>query len=415
MEIDEKKLVEALNIGANEKKKTPETASIKCDNCGSTAIIMKSNTLGICEYCGSKIKIKHEYTNNIKLNVSADKVEKISECVVLKTNHSSDEFLRGAIIQLVGTSFVPANILDGEFSEVETEYPQFMIATIHYEGTYSGSVGYDRREQYEDYQKEYDAYLKTYVNRRVLKERTVTDWHPYNGNLSINETVCVRTDGNDASGEQALEEILKSSSISAATVDYDESELQYIPIEKGDASLSDRAIKYGERLAVRDINFPGDHVRDVHSNFTHEILETRYCIAPEYCLKFKFDGKEHEIKSFAADLYYRGTVPNEDDKNQEYISGKTKKYAWMSISFSIFAMVAAILLSVLIGGFWSLLFLIFPIVGYIVYKKQKEKIEKVFYNSKIDEKIQKLEEYLQNHNLPKLTDEEIKNLSIKKK
>ena len=249
----------------------------------------------------------------------------------------------------------------------------------------------------------------------MLKERIVTDWHPYNGNLSINETVCVQTDGEDSSAENALESIFAESTIKSCTVDYDESELQYIPIEKGDDSLKEKAVKYANMRAVQDINFPGDHVRDIHTNFDHEILETRYCIAPEYCLKFKFDGKEHEIKSFAADLYYRGTVPNEDDKNQEYISGKTKKYAWMSISFSIFAMVAAILLSVLIGGFWSLLFLIFPIVGYIVYKKQKEKIEKVFYNSKIDEKIQKLEEYLQNHNLPKLTDEEIKNLSIKKK
>ena len=126
MEIDEKKLVEALNIDISEKKKTPETASIKCENCGSTAITMTSKTMGVCQYCGSKIKIKHEYTNNIKLNISADKVEKISECVVLKTNYSESDFLRGAILELAKTNFVPASVFDGEFSEVETEYPQFM-------------------------------------------------------------------------------------------------------------------------------------------------------------------------------------------------------------------------------------------------------------------------------------------------
>lgn len=392
-------------------QKSNKPGTIKCENCGSSSVVVKSNDLAICEYCGSKIKIKHNVTNNINVTVDQYGTKTSSENVVLKTNLSEDEFFRQALIEMTKQDDVPVTFLDCEFGEITIEYPQFLMMKIRYQGTYSASIGYDRKERYEDYETHYDSQLKMNVRQKVIKERTVTDWQPYYGNASSVEFVCVQTNGDDKA-TRYVEDIVENSELNSISVGYEESDLQNIEIKKATMEQMDSAIMIGKYYADSRIHLPGDHMKDYRSSFSHEIVETKYCIAPQYSMTIKDKDSQAQLKSFVTKMGLRGTVPSDAKDDSDAISTSSSKYGKISIALSVVAMVLMLAftfipISISYKFIVLLVCILMTTIGYKVFLSKKKKITKNFYNDKLDAKIERLKEYLENHNMPALTQEEL--------
>ena len=74
-----------------------------------------------------------------------------------------------------------------KFEKIQKKDVQFLEIDANYTGSYSASIGYDRKEQYIDHEKHYDYQLQREVTKEVVKERTVTDWRPISGPVSSYE------------------------------------------------------------------------------------------------------------------------------------------------------------------------------------------------------------------------------------
>lgn len=108
----------------------------------------------------------------------------------------------------------------------------------------------------------------------------------------------------------------------------------------------------------------------------------------------------------------RGTVPSDAKDDSNAISTSSSKYGKISIALSVVAMVLMLAftfipISVSYKFIVLLVCILMTAIGYKVFLSKKKKFTKNFYNDKLDAKIERLKEYLENHNMPALTQEEL--------
>ncbi len=390
----------------------PETKSnVVCESCGSTAIQILNDTFGMCKHCGARVIIKKPVnTPPVKINIVNDKAEIDSPYYVMKTNYDEAEFKRKALINLAAIKDTPTNILESKFKEIYINYPQFMVCAIHVDGSYSASIGYDRVEQYEDYEQKWDSDLKMWVKRRVIKERTVTDWQPYNGNVSTDATLSIGIKGTFANNEESyFDDLIAGCDLDADAIKFEDSglEMQFAtPSPVATATIIHKA----KERAKNQIHFPGKHIKDIRTNFSHRIISTKYCIVPEYVMPYEKNGTEYEACSFATRFGLMGNFPSVENGVTAVTNKQSRKYGMISILLSLLSMGLAIAFPFIlmnVYGVWLGIISMTPsIVGYVVYKKLWAKKEKTIYQSLLDEKLDQVENYLAKNNMAPLTVEE---------
>ncbi len=390
----------------------PQTKSnIACESCGSTAIQILNDTFGMCKHCGAKVIIKKPVnTPPVKINIVNNKAEIDSPYYVMKTYYDEAEFKRKSLIHLASIKDTPSNILDSEFEEVYINYPQFMFCTIHVDGSYSASIGYDRKEQYEAYENKWDPDLKKNIRQRVIKERTVTDWRPYSGTVSTNETVSVGIKGPFAHGaDEYFDDLVASCNLEVDATEFTESGLA-MEFASPSASASEAVINKAKSKAMGQVRFPGDHVKEVRSNFSHQILDTKFCIAPEYVMPYKIGNENFEARSFTTRFEPMGSFPSIEKRVTKNADKQSRKYGLMSILLSLFSMGLAVAFPFIVmnvfGIVLGILSMIPSIIGYILYKKLRAKKEKSIYQMLLGTKLSNLENYLTDNGMAPLTAEE---------
>ena len=80
-----------------------------------------------------------------------------SKVLMVKKELTKEEFLRCVLIGLSSDPKAPANIMDAEFGEVVEFNKEIMVCSCRVHVDYSGSVGYDRKEEYIEIEKKYDS------------------------------------------------------------------------------------------------------------------------------------------------------------------------------------------------------------------------------------------------------------------
>ena len=239
-----------------------------------------------------------------------EKVEKF----LVEGCHTRESFVRDSLIEIYSSIDAPVTIDSIELSEVHESTYQILGQTADYEITYSSEIGYDRVEQYIDYEKQYDTELKQYITRKVVKNRTVTDWQPYNGTVTKKGGAfkeLTNTDNVD------LGDMDESVSRCFAGYGYEESlvTLNGNPVvdreriaavnfvDPSDADIQ-RLVEYGaiSPKVEFESEMPGDKHRNLKMTYKADNITPTVFAVNRFKAAFEFDGKTHFAKQFTTEL-----------------------------------------------------------------------------------------------------------------
>ncbi len=410
--MDEKDLDDALGLTP---VKEESTKSLQCKNCGSVEFDMLSNQMLRCKHCGAVLDLDRKVVNNFitNNNVKSNPGKQGNSYHIVEKTLSENDFLREAYLDIIMDKHSPTDILTASFQPLVCENSQFMVVNAHYDCNYSCSVGFHRKEQYETYERVFDANLHTTVNKKVIKERTVTDWQPYNGNVSGDKITTVKLGGEDnETASDFLSRDIEAIGVSGKMREYDAQNDSSISIITPTDLDMKWAIRKGEDAIEEGIELPGDEQKDYNRTISHTINSINYYIIPEYSLKFKYEGEGYQISSLAYALKTNWTVPDVLKSVKKSISKKAQPYAISSLVLSLFTLIFSIftffVLHPAIMLWLNVVFIILTIALYVFYVKKEEAIDSKVKDDIFKEKLTNLQHFLSKEGLEPLTDNEIK-------
>ena len=166
-----------INLRNTGDDKIDEINKSHCPNCGGELHFEIGTDNISCNSCGSIFKIAVSEDNNEENNIEFE------PDYIIPFSVTEDQLKNEFIEVLASTDYVPTDLFNKVgFDDIKGYYQPYYRIEVVYEIDYTASVGFDRNEQYEDYETVYEN-GKSY-RKRVLKERTVTDRHPISGHTS---------------------------------------------------------------------------------------------------------------------------------------------------------------------------------------------------------------------------------------
>lgn len=406
--MEEKELDEIL--GLNNTKQSTRNA-LKCQQCGSSDLDNLSNNLFKCKHCGASFDLEKNVVNNFITNINKSNSESTSNCHIVDSVISEQEFLKEAYTIIAMDEQSPTDVLTASFNPVTYSYSQFMVVDVHYTGVYSATIGFDRKEKYEDFEKVYDRVTETWIQKKVIKERTVTDWQPYNGNISVDKLTCVKLGGeeNNKACDCFITDI-ETLNATGKIKNFDSEnnlDIQVLTPTQNDTNL---AIRKGEKEINADIHLPGDHYKDYNLNVSHTINSINYYIVPEYILNYQYQEDKCKITSFAYDLRILGTVPDVTKEVKKDITKKTMPYAISTLTTSIivllFSLISLFVINEISLIWLNIVLIITSIAVFIIYYNKSKKIEHKIKDEIYHSKLENLKTFLIKNNLPLSEDDE---------
>lgn len=278
----------------------------------------------------------------------------------IKKTYSTDEFLRAVMIGLTKDKQSPSDIMTAKFGKV-TEYTAevaWMEADIDVH--YSGSVGYDRKEEYQEW--------NSSSNKYETKTKTVTDWRPHSGNLNTTQK---RYTLNVSTSDKDFEELF-----SKALAKFSDD----LVTESGSARVNTDAasrLQFAcEQSARYEVSWPGDHHKDTRYSCKTDIKVLEGYIAPCYEVEYEYEGKKYKARGFAfgkpAEIHTvpensASTISIEDIETQRSkdidVAEKPYKKRKIAIIGAVVGAVAALI--GLFGGMNSAVLIMMFIIGLI--------------------------------------------------
>ena len=285
----------------------------KCPDC-QEMIDISVSVCPICGYYFEQVEKKEEPKVEPKDEVKTVKVTQAKKqtvatdhkLAVFKKTITKEEFLRMAIIELSKNEKCPSDILNAKLGDIEEGETEFIYASCVANGTYTGTVGYDRQEEY--VVQEYgfvasnvhytlNGYPRVGTGERVMKDvtktRTVTDWRPHSGSI-VNENHVVTYVEDYSPFEKSFRRIFQRDDLDSLYEESDDTE-----------NLSHGLLDEGKELLDNQIRgsiaWPGDHVKErVHSIHASD-YEFYRCVVPTYKLSYEYEGVTLEVEGLALD------------------------------------------------------------------------------------------------------------------
>ena len=228
-----------------------------------------------------------------------------SKVFTVKKEVTEQQFLRNVLISLSKDTESPANIMKAKFGKVVEMQAEFLVMSANVEVNYSGSCGYDRKEEYQTteskYVREGEYYTCKGVTKRaayngsvqvdVIKTRTVTDWSSHSGTIQTDKAVALL---NNDKADKQLEHLFPTAFKEAK----DESVLEE-GVADVNATAYKSAIKECERSATWDVNWPGDHQKNESYNCKSDVQSVMCYIVPCYTVEFEYNGKKYRARGLA--------------------------------------------------------------------------------------------------------------------
>lgn len=257
--------------------------------------------------------------------------------VAITGKQTKEGFLRDSLVELYSACDAPETIDSVELQEVNESDYQFLACNAEFEGEFTAEIGYDRKEQYLDEVREYNADLKKYVSRTVVKERVVTDWRPHSGRIHKERASLKELGNNDTTDYGDLDPELmekygnygysKEEVVVNGQVNVEEETLaKHIFTEPTKGDMSD-VLAQAEIYAEAEVRseLPGDHYR----NFRPEIKPTKYDFtvysAKRFKTAFDFRGKTHFLKQFTTEQHptiYCSAMNSDDEAYMLHMAEK---------------------------------------------------------------------------------------------
>ena len=418
-----------------------------CPECGEEIDI----NLSKCPICGfvlenevSEIKpvpIKEEKLT--KHNISHENKPAyqggIRGIAVLERKLNKEEFFRHALKELCKKEDIPADIFNATYKEIkETTVDAYVVKGI-VQGNYTATVGYDRKEKYVVKDMGYvgrnvpytvDGHPRMGTGERVWhdveKERTVTDWSPFQGSFGPEE-LSATLFGKD----EPLESILYSYILTPKEYNLSEND-EGLYFDEGDIANAKASLVYKGKIFT---HVPGDHHKDLNCFYTADLTDIYVVRFPAYEIKIIYKDKEYLLKGIADksfDIYVDTIEKGEEETVETFNSKKISEMVEVNepfekakkisiISAIVSGIAGAIGLSAL--TYAMILFYTMGIIGLslcavsivlaIIFHKTidrnddkiSEKYKKIIQSFNF-RKIAALEVALETYKLPSLTDEE---------
>lgn len=363
---------------------------------------------------------------------------------------TKEKFVRKSLIELYSASDANVDIDNIELSDVFADTAKVVTQFTGYDiDSYTVEIGYDKQEQFVEEERTYDSTLKEYVTRSVIKNRTVTNWQPYNGNSETVTGTSIRVidDGDNIDLGDKDENISKYFDDG---VDFDaiikngdfrevtEEEAKLFEPLTEEEHMSLAYASAGDNLAYK-LSLPGDHWRNFNSKWSISYADATVYAIDTYKSAFDFGGNKCFIKGTDAEEFPRiyssgGGV----DKNEEEIKNKEKQTLNSDTEFQQTAKIykygtlgslALGILSIALSeflGMASFIGIIIAVVGFIyIYKRYGKKAkamgdeihatyENMLNQYKEEQKSQKIEllnaRFLK-MGIPPLTEKELERFS----
>ena len=403
-----------------------EIKTIACPSCGSSDFMMISKTRGICNVCGSTFSVSEkEQSGN-----SEEKKEK-SVCVIYINNEWTDEdFIKEAWKSLASED-APDDIFNYDFSEVDIEAQAIALDIAQADLTYQASVGYDRQEPYIETE-EYEVRVGDRIikkERPVTKYKTVTDWHPAQGDYHAESKVLFETDKGKDFDEKSFLSSAKTAAKESRIFADDEEDFYRISNAVKEQIIEGH--KQNFYSAVFE-SLPGDYSHKKNLSVqTKKITDkqTTIYVVSELSASINYKGKEYTKRAypFGEMLVVGDKIPNENglENHCKEIRASIPNMIWEKTKKNTFLSIILMLLSILVSGFIRSYLLVIPIflasAGFFAYSLLDDyKTEKLIHQQANDEcnnyvenhlarKKEKLEEKLRSLGLEDATEDGIEN------
>lgn len=293
--------------------------AITCPQCGSSDVEMKSETFGTCKTCGAQFTVQRSDGGSHPDGPSAQ--EEKNECRKgqITPEYTKEQFLRKVWLTLAEED-VPLEVYSENFGEVKEIPHQVLFHKIRVDVACQASIGYDRQEQYTDYETYYEdvpytAYEKQYnvdihdfeekpvtkyrkvaKQRAVTKYKTVTDWSAWNGRHST-KSLAIKENLKGCSFDEALfaDSFCGMKDSSLGPVDEATAAKMEISKEALDRANSEHSDNITRSVAGA---LPGDHYRDLDWQVQRGSEESSLYNAVEYAAVIHYNGKDYTKYAF---------------------------------------------------------------------------------------------------------------------
>ncbi len=209
---------------------------------------------------------------------------KFQEVSKIKNTISKHDFYRKALVKLALAVDAPIDIVKVKFNEIKEYYREIIYSNIHTELDYSCSIGYNREEEYQVRERQYDG---SYAY--VTKTRQLTDWQPYGGHVSKSLAMWSM---NEEDQEPDIQSIIDGIS-----------EKDFIPCEDN-PNVNTKVLEdiklLCEKNITNNLNLPGDTYKQFLTDAQHSILELVCLKVPYYMASYEYGGNIYTVEGFAA-------------------------------------------------------------------------------------------------------------------
>ena len=376
-----------------------KTVSVLCPACGSNEVEMLNDEQGVCTHCRSTVMINKpqpitNVSNELHVHTSNADPQTVMSDYVINPDMDEKGFMRQALYLLACDRETPADIFSAEFEPVTSEYRFFSNVTSEVSLTYSAMIGIDRKEQYQEYDKSAGKY--------VTKTRTVTDWHPHNGQSVSMQSADVALDGKEPNAFCRTLPYIDPACIVKAEQAGGKIPAPKKPTQE-DVEEAKRGCVKGAQYDAR-CNLPGDHNKDFNASGVATVHKIDNYTVTEYSMVYQYHYIPHTMHAFATRANHKWGDMVSDQKNTEKkVDEKSKKFYIISLVLVVLSIVASLVVRLYVVNIPCFLiaagFFVFTEVSRIRHRKR-------IYKDNTAEKLRSLEKLLAEKELPALTENE---------
>lgn len=401
------------NIASQSHSDTGTITSVICPNCSSNSVQIQNDDTFLCKSCGTIFK--HVVPNNNQVFVTNEYHLSPSglskEVCTLKPLCDKTQFTRNALIWLASRSCTPEDVMDSNFSPVETNIRQYIEVEAKYTVSWSATIGHDRQEKYLTTDRVRDRNTGQYREQLVEKTRTVTDWLPQTGVYYDTRKNIYALSGDSSEGWRFWEFLRMNRS---AVVRAEDGNIPESPVAVTSADLA-AAGKIGNELAEERCQeqLPGDKHKDFHASVVSEPTSITQYVVHEYTLPYTLRGTDYSAHGYdGGDTIVETKFPNALSEIENEVAQKTKGSLALSVFFG-----AACVIMCIVGMFVALpnpLIWLAPTVPLfaltlginIMHFLRKNKEEQKINTRAAERKVNTLTALLSECNLKPLTEQE---------
>ncbi len=319
---------------------------------------------------------------------------------VLRIGQDVDEkqFIKNALNYLANSENTPADIFDGEFGSVKCKENEFLWVDMDAKVTVSYSAGYDRKEEYEEW--------NNVSNKFDKKTRKVTDWCPVTGENKSSESVVVDENLNGTfpstegswSGYLQGDLLFSEDEIDVYEVSDTEKRGKFSSVSQ---SAIDEAKKAGVELCFDRVKLQGDRQeKEKHSGVAEVTGLTKY-VVPMFSLGYKYKDEQYYLSGMAYGSHKKeaqkigASYPDESLANIKE-SSKVSRWIMFASLFIMFVSFALAYVGVTVG---FIICLAISIIGLLVGSSIFTRTKKKIVEAKKHQKLEGMQKVLKKFNL----------------